>query len=770
MLKKNTATATVTALIPSNPTDDGTTYTVKAIIDSTTPAEVTANFVVSKPADVTRITLSESQIKVGTAEYVTATITGKNFDIRGVTQVKLFDASSNEVTTSTVTVPLENNTSNTEFTVEIPVPTVDSVYKVAVFFDDVKFETTSALQVYGVPQITSVSIPIAGGSYAGNTLPVTIKGKNFTSPGITASSFSGTSGITNFNVVSDTKATAEVMCPYVAGTTNVTVNCAEASGNATLKVVAAENCFNVGDILFTDGTRIKAENVQYGIPDSQMDKAFAVIASAPYGGGVGKAVGLQTSSNSLQWAPSGTTGYNTKFTEIQAGYSNYDYDVFTGDLDGSDNWAYICSIDPEGTADAATNYPAFNFALNYGETAGLTGTKYETGWYIPSVAELDDVCTNKEVQTSLTAAGGFTISTSTYWSSSQYASYCNYAYRLYYVGYMEYDIFYKDGNSDVLVVQAFNGEQFNDYEYDEPSITSVTIPTAGEGYTGELPVTIEGTNLKGHAITSSDTSFSNVTYVSDTKVTATITFNGVAGTTNVKVNCAEASGSAKLKVLAAEKCFNVGDIILTDGSKVSVNDVTNYVIDENNKPIGVIASTPYGGVIGKAVGLQKSSSLRWAPSGTTGYNTNFEGIQANKSGSTSSGYTFTGDLDGSDNWAYICSIDPEGTADAATNYPAFNFAVKYGETAGLTETEYETGWYIPSVAELYDVYTNKEVVQTSLTAAGGFTLGESYYWSSSQYASNYDYAFEVDFSDGYVYNYFKYSNNDVLVLQAFNAE
>ena len=104
------------------------------------------------------------------------------------------------------------------------------------------------------------------------------------------------------------------------------------------------------------------------------------------------------------------------------------------------------------------------------------------------------------------------------------------------------------------------------------------------------------------------------------------------------------------------------------------------------------------------MGLKRSSSsLKWSPSGTTGYNTNFTGIQAGYSGSSSSGYTFTGDLDGSDNWDYICSKDPEGTdtpEEIEENYPAFYFAEKYRETAGLTGTKYETGWYIPSVAEL----------------------------------------------------------------------
>ena len=83
-------------------------------------------------------------------------------------------------------------------------------------------------------------------------------------------------------------------------------------------------------------------------------------------------------------------------------------------------------------------------------------------------------------------------------------------------------------------------------------------------------------------------------------------------------------------------------------------------------------------------------------------------------------------MDGSDNWEYICSVDPTGTADTATNYPSFNFANTYGTTAGLTGTDYADGWYLPSIAELYQVYENKTAIQEGLTATGGFTFGASY--------------------------------------------
>ena len=458
--ENNTATATVTAPIPSSPTDSGTTYTVKAIIDSTTPAEITANFVISKPADVTSITFTESQIKVGTAEYVTATITGKNFDIRGETQVKLLDANGAEVTASTVTVPLEANISDTEFTVEIQVPTVDSVYTVAVYFDDVKDNTTTTLQVYGVPQITKVSIPTAGVDYAGNILPVTIEGKNFKSPGISESSFSVTSGITNFKVVSDTKATAEVTCPYVAGETTVTVNCAEASGSATLKVLESEKCYTdaeIGKIVLEDGRIVTKEDY-----DSSTMKAIAVVAGTKYAGGQVLGVGLQQSSR-LIWAPSGTTGYKTKFENIICTPSETcsgaaSTATFAGDIDGSDNWVYICSIDPEGTKDAVTNYPAFDYANNYGATQGITGN-YKDGWYIPSLKELCDIYKVKDtIKDVITEVGGNLGMSSYYWSSSQFASYY---FSAYLVDFYDGDLSNgdsKDYSSDVLVVQAFNAK------------------------------------------------------------------------------------------------------------------------------------------------------------------------------------------------------------------------------------------------------------------------------------------------------------------------
>ena len=71
----------------------------------------------------------------------------------------------------------------------------------------------------------------------------------------------------------------------------------------------------------------------------------------------------------------------------------------------------ICSIDPDGVLNPEVNYPAYNFAINYGTNAGITG-KYKDGWYLPTTMDLYDLSINNKdvVQKSLYKAGGFNYS------------------------------------------------------------------------------------------------------------------------------------------------------------------------------------------------------------------------------------------------------------------------------------------------------------------------------------------------------------------------
>ncbi len=323
--------------------------------------------------------------------------------------------------------------------------------------------------------------------------------------------------------------------------------------------------------------------------------------------------------------------------------------------------------------------------------------------------------------------------------------------------------------------------------YEGPSFTDFKIPKAGSKNAGSknagsnVTATVTGKNFTAAGITSSDfivscntssiTENSEVTISSDTELTVTLTIPENGGSYNVTIAGGGKNMSAAFAV-SDTKNASIGDIILKDGTRVAVADVSSYTIDESNKPVAVIA---YFNDSGIAIGLgikRNSSFLDWTCSKVC-YNTSLTDIISTVSGDATSGYTFTGDLDGSDNWEYICSVDPDGSVDAATNYPAFDFANNYGtETCGFDATdELASGWYIPSISELYEVYKKKSVIQSSLNKADGFYFIERtpLYWSSSQCA---EYATGVVcllFSNGKIYESeeSKFSRSFAVVVRQF---
>ena len=456
----NRATAAVTAPVPASPTEEGTVYTVKAIANGTA-AEKTASFTVSTPATVKEIILSPSQIKFGSTSNVSVTVKGVNFDIRGETKIKLLDSAGQEVSASTVTVASNDGTAS-EFDAAVPLPSESGFYTVSVWFSDVQEAKTADLQLYDDPVITEVSIPRAGTLYGGKPLPVTIIGKNFTAPGISAVSFSGTGApFSNFEVISDTRAIAEVSCPYTAGEHTVTVSCKTTSQIGTI-TVKDYSLWTPGKIVHADNTL--ADKDSFTLTTSNPPVAV-VCGTNPYGVAIG--VALHKSTASLQWAKENTTGYNTKFKGITCmpsamGGGSPATATFTGDKDGSDNWDYICSVDPEGAADAATNYPAFDWVQNYNTTYAAQLGSARPAWYMPSIAELCEVYKNEDaVNVSLSKINGLdgtcaeaNLGTGYFWSSSQHSFNDGYAWL---VGFgSSYLIIYtKNYNFNVCCIAGF---------------------------------------------------------------------------------------------------------------------------------------------------------------------------------------------------------------------------------------------------------------------------------------------------------------------------
>ena len=303
-----------------------------------------------------------------------------------------------------------------------------------------------------------------------------------------------------------------------------------------------------------------------------------------------------------------------------------------------------------------------------------------------------------------------------------------------------------------------------------PKFTSFTIPNADISKAGStVTATVKGVNFTASGITGSDFSVSctalpsitngaTITVIDNSTLQVTLTIPGTANDYSVTISSGSAStiGTFSVKDYTA---YTVGKIVLADKTPVDKDSYT--AIDSSNPPVAIICGTnKYGAALGIALHTSRSPLHHWAKDGSTGFTTKFEGIicKPSKVGrGAAQTATFEGDIDGSDNWEYIKSIDPAGAAGAATNYPAFHWVNQYNTqyVAQLGGTNF--AWYMPSLAELCEVYKNRAVINASLEKIHGLnssyadaSLGTSWCWSSSQYPAYYGNAWNVGFGDGHV--------------------
>lgn len=204
------------------------------------------------------------------------------------------------------------------------------------------------------------------------------------------------------------------------------------------------------------------------------------------------------------------------------------------------------------------------------------------------------------------------------------------------------------------------------------------------------------------------------------------------------------------------KCA-VGDFVLKDGTILAKD--TELTDDQKSNVAAVIVRAAAGGKPALGVGIvHNRSGLSWCESSAAGYSTNITALQGDKT----SGY-----MDGSDGWEKLKAA----CSDAASNpenYPAWNYSLTYAEKNGLTG-DLATGWYLPTVAELYTIYQNKDTVDASLSKAGGSQFGTSYYWSCCQNPSYNGDARVLYFGTGGMdYNFKSGDYNDVCSVRAFN--
>ena len=298
-------------------------------------------------------------------------------------------------------------------------------------------------------------------------------------------------------------------------------------------------------------------------------------------------------------------------------------------------------------------------------------------------------------------------------------------------------------------------------------VTSLTVTTGGQDYvitpasaTYTLYAALPA--ISGQAVTFTATGSDSKTY---TASKASVTF---------------AAGKYYQSTLKMTEAKAVGDIVFSDGSATAYTSGLTLTDEQKAAAVAVIfyagSASDILGAKTLGVGLKNTNdettkTLAFARNASgnaaEGYNTNITAIQCTPSESgdgKAATATFTGDLDGSDNWTALCAaVNDEGTSG---NYPAWEWVNAYATTANLTG-EYASGWYLPTVAELCMLYRAKDTVNAALEKADGTIIVDNYYWSSSQ-SSNNSKAWMVKFDSGKLMDTYKGNKWYVCGVRAFN--
>ena len=221
----------------------------------------------------------------------------------------------------------------------------------------------------------------------------------------------------------------------------------------------------------------------------------------------------------------------------------------------------------------------------------------------------------------------------------------------------------------------------------------------------------------------------------------------------------------------------VGDIVFSDGSATPYMDGMTLTDEQKAAAIALIfykgtelnsgddttTSRTLGVGLKHAGDLSFNSGLGWYTTSAAAYSKIIPTIHCKPSGSVPN-YEFVDatarDRNGSDNLEQIAVFleAADGVEDdtaTAENYPAFYYAKNYKDVEGsnVSGTDYEAGWYLPSIAELSKLYVNgkgeskKFDIDTASKALGGNKFIQ-WYWSASQKPGGYNSAYGLNFSTG----------------------
>lgn len=171
--------------------------------------------------------------------------------------------------------------------------------------------------------------------------------------------------------------------------------------------------------------------------------------------------------------------------------------------------------------------------------------------------------------------------------------------------------------------------------------------------------------------------------------------------------------------------IHTGDLIFSDGL------VEGIVFGKNEEGIPLYVS------------IDKVQNLQWAVENSAGAVTKINAIAAKIANSTDfANIEFTGDTNGSDNFDEIIALSINDNSFSIENYPIFAFASNTGDN-----------WYIPTAKEIFDLYSEKDLINKKLAELQKDPLFEDGHWWTSSQGAKKDTAFYLNldsnrFSDG----------------------
>lgn len=185
------------------------------------------------------------------------------------------------------------------------------------------------------------------------------------------------------------------------------MGCAQDSGSPYIQK------YQVGDFILKDGTRLSKDET----PEAGTVAAVIVREDTSTKPALG--VGIVLKTYGVKWckkkAADGTTdvkGYGTLIFALVG-------DKTSGCTDGSTVWDEIKSHCNDATDADASLYPAFEYSLKYADGKDFSD-ELKTGWYLPSIAELNTIYLNRAVvDESLGKAGGNKFKQNWFWSCCQ---------------------------------------------------------------------------------------------------------------------------------------------------------------------------------------------------------------------------------------------------------------------------------------------------------------------------------------------------------------